>query len=499
MQTHSLSIAKLKGVKDLPAIKLDEKSITGIFGPNGVGKSTILHALAAAYSAPQAAKSHDFKTFFPKLVDDVWNGSNFEIEHTIKTPASEGTEITNYRKGIATTLWKPVGSRRPTREVCYVAIKSVVPSLERHSQHNLSISTSATVSDPATVAALKAASSILGIPYQSLSKISAPAHPNRDYYSIARSDLGGRDLIDVTLGAGEQRLLELLQAIHRTRKFALILIDEIDLLLHGKALVGLFTHLDKHCRKNQKQLVFTSHREEILSLGNLLNVVHIHKGVDHHVCLPSTDVDSIHRLTGKRSKKLEVFVEDLLAETVVNHVACGLGLGRHVSVCKFGDATNAFTVSAGLLLSGQSCKNSLFLIDGDVYRSNEEKRIHINKACSGNDRRATTARGKMTAIIRDFTLPEDTRPEKYLHHLVSEIAANTLTDQEREIQNLASDIIVPENTHDYIDAIVEAFGGEAAVRLDHIVKLAAKHSEWDGYVAPLKDWLTEKKAELSLQ
>ena len=131
LNTHTLEISKLKGVSGLQEIQLDKKPITGIFGPNGVGKSTILHALAAAYVAPKGAQTHDFKSFFPQLADDVWDGSNFQIEHTIKTAASDGKETTKYTKGTATTRWTPTSSKRPTREVCFIGLRSVVPSIRQ--------------------------------------------------------------------------------------------------------------------------------------------------------------------------------------------------------------------------------------------------------------------------------------------------------------------------------------------------------------------------------
>lgn len=44
-----IEIEKLKGLKDVE-IDLSEKSLVAIMGPNGEGKSTILHALAYVYN-----------------------------------------------------------------------------------------------------------------------------------------------------------------------------------------------------------------------------------------------------------------------------------------------------------------------------------------------------------------------------------------------------------------------------------------------------------------
>lgn len=498
MKTHSLEIAKLKGVKGLQRIPLDEKPVVGIFGPNGVGKSTILHALAAAYNAPKNGVTHDFKSFFPRLAHDEWNGSHFKIEHTIKTSISEGQESTTYRKGTATTRWTPSCSKRPTREVCYVGLKSVVPALERHPSHNLSLTTETLDADPISATVLKAASGIMNIPYNCLAQIISTAHPSRKYLAVGREDFAAHLLTDVTLGAGEQRLIDLLFAVHRTKQFALILVDEFDLLLHGRALKNLLIHLTKHCKKENKQLIFTSHREEILKSDDLVSIFHLHQVASKHLYFPGADPDAIDRLTGTRHRKIEVFVEDKFAQTITNHVASDLGIGRHLSVVTFGDASNAFTVSAGLLLSGQTCAHSLFLIDGDVYRTEEAKQNVINSNCSGNDEKAKKARLKMKQIISDLVLPEGFSPEKYVHKLVTELDETSLSESQKELRQLAGEIIVPDNTHDYIKAVTEALGGDPAVQLNSIIQLASKHADWPVYVKPLHDWLAAKKTELKL-
>ena len=498
IKTHSLEISKLKGVQGLQRIPLDEKPVVGIFGPNGVGKSTILHALAAAYTAPKDAESHDFKSFFPRLAHDAWNGSHFWIEHTIKTKASEGMESTIYRKGLKTTRWTPSCCKRPTREVCYVGLKSVVPSLERHHSHDLSIVVENRKADEITKQVLKAASGIMNIPYNCLAEVISSAHPSRKYMALGREDFGTLLLSDVTLGAGEQRLIDLLFAVHRTKQFSLILVDEFDLLLHGRALKNLLIHLTKHCKKEHKQLIFTSHREEVLKSEDIISIFHLHRVADKHFFFPGADPDAIDRLTGTRHRRIEVFVEDRLAQTITNHVASDLGISRHLSVITFGDASNAFTVSAGLLLSGQSCTHSLFLIDGDVYRTVAAKEGAINSNCSGNDEKARKARLKMKLIISDLALPEGFSPERYVHKLVTELDESSLSESENELRRLASEIKVPDNTHDYINAVTEALGGDPAVQLNSIIQLASKHVEWPVYVKPLHDWLAAQKTELHL-
>jgi hypothetical protein len=122
----------------------------------------------------------------------------------------------------------------------------------------------------------------------------------------------------------------------------------------------------------------------------------------------------------------------------------------------------------------------------------------IDAKCSGRDERAQLTREMMIGLIVDLNLPENTSPERYLHKLVSELDASALSQREKEIQSLASEIVVPNNTHDFVDAVSKALGGEPAVQLDHIVQLASRHDEWENYVESVRGWLTAKKSELGL-
>jgi hypothetical protein len=498
MKTHKLSIAKLKGVRDLQEITLDHKPVTGIFGPNGVGKSTILHALAAAYAPPGNGRLHEFKDFFPKLTNDVWDGSHFTIEHEIRTSASQGIETTIYRKGAVTTRWTPTCSNRPTREVHYMGLRSVVPSLERHSNHNLASTTTSPITDNITTDVLAAASIVMNIGYNSLAEVGCLAHPRRQYRAVGRSDQNGSLMIDVTLGAGEQRLLELLRTVHTAKHYSLILVDEIDLLLHGVALKRLFQHLHDHCRTTHKQLIFTSHREEILKWEDCVSVHHLNRVAGSHVCLPNTDPDAVCRLTGNREKPLEFFVEDILAETIVNRVASDLQMQRLIKVVKYGAISNCYTVCTGLLLAGQDCSHSLFVQDGDEYRTADQKRVMIGRCCTGGGPTIQETKARALELITDFALPANTSPERFLHRLVSEVDHTHLAHDEVEVQRLAAEVVIPGNTHDYLNSIAQALGGELMVQLDHLVRIASKHPEWPAYTAPIRDWLTHKKSELGL-
>lgn len=283
---------------------------------------------------------------------------------------------------------------------------------------------------------------ILNGQYESAAELTLASKPTRKYISFERTDLAC-EYASVTMGAGDQRLFDMLRMIERTRDNPLISIDEIDLLLHGDALTKLIGFLFEHCTDKSKRVVFTSHREELLAHSEWINIRHIHRASDRHRCFPSTDPDSLHRLTGNRVRPLEIFVEDPLSEAIAHHVASTLRLSKHVQVIRFGSATNCFSLLAGLMLKGETCENSLFVLDGDIYRDPEERATQIGRACSGNDARATLICNQMPGLVADYVLPAGIKPEPFIHSLIIGLDRNSLLPPELEIRSAADGIVNP--------------------------------------------------------
>lgn len=496
LRTHKLSIERLKGIRGLDEISFEDKPLTGIFGPNGIGKSTILQALAAAYSPPKNCTGADFSQFFPKLTNDAWNGTKFIVEHTFKTGEILATGQMEYRKGAVTTRWKPLIHKRAERHVTFVGIKSCVPDLEAYPWHDLRGAVTTLRAEATDDRVREIVGGILNCNYTGLASLALPDQPTRRYTVLTRDGIG--DYPSVVMGAGEQRLLRLLYAVEETQKNGLILVDEIDLLLHGDALKKLLRYLVKRCADRDQQLVFTSHREELLALKDEINIRHLHPLNGKHQCYPNSDPDSLHRLTGNRVRSLEIFVEDDVADAIASHVAGELGMSRHLQVIRFGAATNCFTMVAGLLMKGEQCENSLFVLDGDVHLVEADREKQIKRACSGNDAQAVARRAEMAARIKDFVLPVDEKPEPYLHHLICTLPVGGLTPPELEIQNAAKEIIHPPDKHGFIYHLVQTLGDDRAVQLTRVIPLAAKHPDWPSYTQRVREWLQQRKVALEL-
>ena len=188
-RTNKIAIERLKGIRSLDEVSFEEKPITGIFGPNGNGKSTILHALAAAYQAPAHASGRNYREFFPKLDHDIWNGTRFTVTHsgTLSTGGTFADAEEHYSKGTITTRWHPLEGRRPIREVVFLGVKSCLPALEQYASHDLSTAVYSQLANRPAQRALEALGRILNGNYQSASSITLPNQPARSYISFDRT------------------------------------------------------------------------------------------------------------------------------------------------------------------------------------------------------------------------------------------------------------------------------------------------------------------------
>lgn len=129
---HKLSFEKLKGISSLDEVSFDEKPLTAILGPNGCGKSTILHALACCYKPldDTGQQNWRFRDFFTPTTDATWAGSSLDMVHSYRDGKTEISNVkTEYRKNA--DRWSPRYDRRPERYVHFIGIKSCVPRIEQ--------------------------------------------------------------------------------------------------------------------------------------------------------------------------------------------------------------------------------------------------------------------------------------------------------------------------------------------------------------------------------
>lgn len=295
------------------------------------------------------------------------------------------------------------------------------------------------------------------------------------------------------MGAGEQRLFRILSLSVTVPKYSLVIIDEIDLTLHSGALNKLITHIVELADKNNLQVVFTSHRQEIATRTDI-NIRHIVPSVNNSntLCLEQTTTECVERLTGSPIRPIEIFVEDDVAKSIVEHIAEEQKIKSKVSVRTFGDAANAFRVIAGLQLSGKLTDNIIAVTDGDVYRTDKNRMKMMESSISGNEEGKNELRQKLLNQILQFQLPEGKSPDEYIHDILCS------SDSDAEIITIAKSVRGIYDKHQYIDDMINKLGGSREVELARIVNEVSETESWKEYTRPIREWLESRKIELGI-
>ncbi len=229
---------------------------------------------------------------------------------------------------------------------------------------------------------------------------------------------------------------------------------------------------------------------------DFIAVRHLYQTPQKTLCFNNTKPDALQRLTGEQIKPLEIFVEDDLAHYLIKKICAQEGMAKYVSIKKFGAAKNCFTAVCGSILNNlDNQENMLFVLDGDIYKTDEEQKKQIEKVLTGTTDKDNILRETALTRITQFVLPDGEKPEKYYHSLICNIDDNKLNNDEEynEILRVARDIQNVGDSHKFFDNIIERMGYNREVGLDKLVNLLSLTSEWDNIKRNIKNWLENKK------
>lgn len=483
-----IRFSKLKNLENLE-VSFENKQITGIFGTNGSGKSTVLHALACVYQpvVNSTRKNFKFPHFFIPTTIDLWNGSQFTIEYemingTVMTPDSK-----EYKKN--SDRWSPRYQTRPRREVFYIGIDSCVPDMEIETRTSRIPLIREAYDD--TVLAERIKEKLSYIMHRIYGDFISYWNERKSYKGLI---YGAVQYPSLYMGAGEQRIIKFLEEIYSVPDYSLILIDELDLTLHTEALLRLMLVLNDECQARNLQIVFTSHREELLDC-NFINIRHLVNDANGKtsICLERTTPDCIQRLTGTCPKPLEIMVEDNLAEALVRKLLRINNLEQSCKVSQFGSKENSYLVGAGLLLRGETLDNTIIVLDGDVDITETEKIAKINHVITGADVNSQHRRTTLLSKIKQFNLPPNKKPEEFITDELK-----TLDDVEHSLIPHIKATGPVRDHHDLLNIPIANSGMPEQTALAEIANLMEHRPCWTNYVIEISDWLIDKKAELGI-
>jgi len=474
-----IRIQKLKGINNL-CLKFD-KNLVALMGVNGSGKSTVLHALACSYSPYEKGENYKFSYFFTPNPDASWKGSCFTI---VNYDLNEKKEVSKKfeKKG---DRWARYDSR-PQRDVYFMGISSCIPEIEIEKKTSFINYVSKTLSDKLNEKIIIEASYILNKDYEELLLHEAG---RKKYMGVHTK--GGIIYSALSMGAGEQRIIKILQTVYSANQHSLVLIDEIDLLLHAEALHRLIKKLAEIATKKNLQIIFTTHSLEMQFLNQYADIRYIEQQNDRMLVYDSIKPDLLYKMSGKMKREYSIYVEDNFAEAIVQQIAINLGMQRHISIITYGSIENAFVVAAGKVLSEENTENVLVVTDGDRFVTAEEKEKRLKNVLTGTEEGHDEKIKKALKMIVQFNLPENTAPEKYIHSLLISM------DDSHECVACAKNITSVNDNHEWIERIVEQIGiGEQIYST--IMDIVSEHESWELYVSSVYEWIKRKRDEIKL-
>ncbi|MBU2786196.1 ATP-binding protein [Acidithiobacillus ferriphilus] len=487
----ALQIDRLKGLSNV-RIDFDARVLTAIMGPNGFGKSTVLHALAVAFRQTQAGLEElRFTDFFPNTPQGIWSGTSYVVVHRFREGEKVSTVSTLCKKD--TGQWQPLPKRKPKRDVFYIGVDTAVPRIELYpTRRKVSFQTHV-LTDAKSEEVRQKAAYIFNKPYSEY---------HRNEISSRRNLIGvksdGVAYSALSMGAGEQRVFNILQVVAGAGKYALILIDEIDLLLHTEALHRFLETLRTYADDKQLQIIFTTHRESVLRFEGHIAVRHLFQSSaipGQTFCFNETKPDAITRLTGEPQRQLAISCEDDVARAIIEKVVEGKNLRPYVEFTQFGSNENSFTLIAALILARKEITNSVFVLDGDKYQTKAERVTRFKKVLTGDEPWADERRELAASYLIQMLPSAGECPELYLHTLIKSVQPTGDQELDAVIQAAHSVGAVMDNHH-YIDLMIEKLGYGREVGLSKVVAVAAKAEGWPHYTSEIRTWLEARASAL---
>lgn len=487
-----IEIQQLKGLKNI-TIDLSESPLVAILGANGVGKSTILHSLACINSpveSPRTTINHKLSEFFTPTTHSIWTGSSFNVYQSFRDGAvTTNNHITNFRK--EQDRWAPRYITRIERYVSYIGIRTCVPIIESETQQSRIQFNTTPLIDFNSTKIREFAGFIMNKEYTAFN--SHKSGSRKTYIGVT---CDGVNYSSLSMGAGEQRIFYMLSEVLKAPSHGMIIIDEIEVLLHQDALIRLTNVLNQLAIEKKLQIIFTTHAQALLQL-NYIAVRHLLQTPEKTLCFTTTKPDALQRLTGIQERPLEFFVEDDLAYCIVKKISSEEGLSKYVSIKLYGAATNCFTAVCGAILNNLDNQNNiLFILDGDLYQSNEEKKRQINKCLTGTTHANDEQRQLAMNMITQFIIPEETKPEIYYHHLICQLNKNDLNQEQIEVITVAKEIGNSGNSHMYLNDIITRMDWSREVGLSKLIDLLSLSTEWDSIKLNIKTWILARSNNL---
>lgn len=286
--------------------------IVALVGENGVGKSTVLQAVAASYKPVSNATPRYASDFFP---DTPWETvEQAAIRMSVREGPTSSSQLISIRK--PTERWRGNEERRE-RFVDYVDLRRIQPirartGYARIAQKGLNETSSEEFDDPT----LERLSGIMGREYDGAKFAVADMDTRRPVPVISQSEHWYSGFHG---GAGETALAELLR--RRLPQYAILLIDEIETSLHPRTQRRLIRDLANICRRDEIQCILSTHSPYVLDELPSEGRIYLLQGEEQRrIIIGVSPAFAMTKMDDEVYPEADVYVEDERSATLVNEI-----------------------------------------------------------------------------------------------------------------------------------------------------------------------------------
>ncbi|RCW98043.1 MULTISPECIES: ATP/GTP-binding protein [Kosakonia] len=392
-----INIENLKGINNCPISFPSDKPVTAIMGINGSGKSTILHALSCVFKPKEISSKENnrFSDFFTPHNENNWQDSKFSVDFRTGEITNQGDKIifneikNEEEKNIVygkDKRWTPVYARRLERESIYIGLQNLATLADNSGASRYSKYDRLDIFDKEQKNRMTSAlNKILDANYTDLFECQT-TKGNKKFIGMVKN---GVEYTEHTMGAGEKRVFEIVKHVYSgdLKPNGLLIVDEIDVLLHERAFHELINFLMTESKAMCFEVVFTTHRESVIKFKNQINIISIWNIGNGIEAYPGVSADALRQISNVEPDMVNVFVEDSLAKTALEILVESEGINEQVDISLFGSAENSAVILSGLKLTGKRIDTSLAILDGDYYITRDEKVAMVNRVLSGTDKR----------------------------------------------------------------------------------------------------------------
>lgn len=502
---------KLKGLNQL-TLTFGDKRVMGIFGPNGCGKSTILHTLACLYQpyfkskerkqADGSKKSEKvfinylgqiyktFNNFFVSVEDNNWDDSEISYTLWVENPIPQKSEIKKTIKK-KPSRWNIEYPKRVQRDVFLLSISDNVPDIETETRANVAFAGTVRKQQVESIQSL--ASLIMQCRYSDYEVKKKKTKGGSDPKSYITCKRNGIECTSLSLGAGEQKLFRLLEILVNAPEYSLILIDEIELTLHGAALDRMINEMVKIADRKELQIVFTSHSLKLAKRKDIEIRYILPRDGAQTQCYNVVSPECERLMSGEVENGLLIFVEDTVAQAIVKKIAKEEKITKDVTVIPVGDVMNVYRAVAGMVVSKtMDPERVVGVIDGDRDVAEKEKESHAEKLVSGNDANSIETRRILPTLMKGFHPDAKKAPEEMMYDMLLNCGIDD------ELIDVAKTLNYVADHHDYVTELMKKTGQTEDVVLVEIMNIISKHPNWSNYTEEVRNCIRERKAALTL-